>query len=91
MFFASLLSVLVLAVVATASTPALAAEPTPTPGSGGTVSGMQSSAQSASFSVDTVPVTVSSRFLPASQFVVSKNGDLTQTATASAPRPYANL
>ncbi|MBO0705441.1 MAG: hypothetical protein J2P39_08980, partial [Candidatus Dormibacteraeota bacterium] len=71
--------------------PAIAAGPTPTPGSGGAVPGVQSSAQTASFSIDTVPVTVSSRFLPAPQFAVSKQGDLSQTATASAPRPYAGL
>lgn len=86
----SLVSVLVLAVLVTASTPAAAA-PAPTPGSGGTAPGVQSGTQTASFSVDTVAVTVTSRFLPARQFAVSKKGDLSQTATASSPHPYADL
>ncbi|HYZ02667.1 MAG TPA: CHAP domain-containing protein, partial [Candidatus Binatia bacterium] len=85
------MSVVVLAVLVAAGRPALAAEPAPTPQAGATLPGVQPSAQSGSFSVDAVSVTVSSRFLPARNFVVSKKGDLSQTASSSTPRPYADL
>jgi hypothetical protein len=86
----SLLSVLVLAVSVTASRPAIAADPTPAR-TGPTLPGVHPSAQTASLTVDTVPVTVTSPFLPSRNFVISKKGDLSQAASSSTPRPYADL
>ncbi|MBO0705365.1 MAG: hypothetical protein J2P39_08600, partial [Candidatus Dormibacteraeota bacterium] len=79
---------LVLPVLLVTSRPGLAAGPsrsaTPLPG-------VQSALQQATFTVDAVPVTATTRFLPSTRFVLPKRGDLTQTASSSTLSPFSEL
>lgn len=75
-----------LPVLLVASTPGLAAGLSR---SAAPLPGVKSASQQATFTVDAVPITATTRFRPSARFVLPKSGDLTQTAGSSTLSPFS--